>query len=237
MANESLVPTSVAIICDGNRRWARKHGYEVFIGHRKATDEIFEQLIDYSIARGIKYLTFWVFSTENWTRDKKEVDYLMNLFREFFDKRMEDLDDKGVRVKVIGYRPAFAKDIQERIAKGEERTKDNDVLTLTLAMNYGGRDEITRAVKVIAQEVKAGKLDPEAITSELISEHLDTSYMPDPDLIICTSGELRMSGFMPWQSNYSEFAFPECTFPEFTSEKMDEVLASYAKRDRRFGGK
>ncbi len=237
MTKKISVPTSVAIICDGNRRWARQRGLEVFMGHKKATNEVFEQLIDRSISRGIKYLTFWIFSTENWKRDKKEVDYLMNLFREFFDQRIKDLDDKGVRVKVIGYKPAFAKDIQERIARGEERTKDNTVLTLTLAMNYGGRDELVRATQKIAKKVANGTLSPEAITPDVISEHLDTAYMPDPDLIIRTSGELRLSGFMPWQSNYAEFVFPKFMFPEFTPEKLDEILEMFRQRDRRFGGK
>lgn len=231
------VPTSIAIICDGNRRWARERGLEVFLGHRKATNEIFENLINHSITRGIKYLTFWIFSTENWSRDKKEVEYLMNLFREFFDNRISQLGEKNVRIKVIGYRPAFARDIQERIERGERETAANTGLTLTLAMNYGGRDEITRAMKKIADKVANGELSPENITEQTISEHLDTSYMPDPDLIIRTSGEQRLSGFMPWQSNYAEFVFPQFTFPDFTPEKLDEMIEIFAKRERRFGGK
>lgn len=237
MSTQLKIPTSVAIICDGNRRWARQHGFEVFVGHRKATNEVFEALIDRSIELGISYLTFWIFSTENWTRDKKEVDYLMNLFREFFDKRIGELGEKDVRIKVIGDRTAFAEDIQDRMARGERETKDNKTLTLTLAMNYGGRDEITRAVKSLATKVENGELSAEDISSEVISQELDTAYMPDPDVIIRTSGEQRMSGFMPWQSNYSEFIFPEFTFPEFTPEKLDEMIEIFTKRDRRFGGK
>lgn len=229
-------PTSVAIICDGNRRWARERGLEAFLGHRKATDEIFEDLVKHCLEKGIAYITFWVFSTENWKRDKKEVDYLMNLFREFFDKRIGDLDKKGVRVKVIGDTSAFDADIQARIAKGEAETEKNSTLTLTLAMNYGGRDELLRATKKIAQKVASGALHPEEITEQTISDHLDTAYMPDPDLIIRTSGELRTSGFMLWQSNYAEFSFPSWAFPEFTAEKFAEVLASFALRERRFGG-
>lgn len=231
------VPTSVAIICDGNRRWAREHGLEVFLGHRKATNEVFENLINHSIKRGIKYLTFWIFSTENWTRDKKEVEYLMNLFREFFDNRISELGEKNVRIKVIGHKPAFAEDIQERIARGERETSSNTGLTLTLAMNYGGRDELTRAMKKIAEKVEQGELKASDLTQQTITENLDTAYMPDPDFIIRTSGELRLSGFMPWQSNYSEFIFPEFTFPDFTPEKLDEMIEEFKKRQRRFGGK
>jgi undecaprenyl diphosphate synthase len=233
---KTTFPKHVAIICDGNRRWAREHGFEVFIGHRRATNEIFENLIDHSLARGLKYLTFWIFSTENWKRERREVAYLMDLFREFFDKRINDLDKKGVRVQVIGDITKFAPDIQERIKRGTAETSHNSTLVLTLAMNYGGRDEITRAVQQIARDVAEGTLAPEAITPQIISSRLDTNVLPDPDVIVRTSGEHRLSGFMLWQCEYSEFIFPSFHFPDFTPEKFDEVLAEFARRNRRFGG-
>lgn len=234
--SEQKAPQHIAIICDGNRRWARERGLEVFMGHKKATEEIFEKLIMHAITREIKYLTFWIFSTENWKREKREVDFLMNLFRSFFDNKISDMDRKGVRVKVIGDITKFAPDIQERILRGTKETEKNRTLTLVLAMNYGGRDELTRAIQALAKDVKSGALQPEDITGEILTKHLDTHFMPEPELIIRTGGEQRLSGFMLWQCNYSEFMFPEWTFPEFTPEKLDEVLAEFEKRQRRFGG-
>jgi len=151
------VPQHLAIICDGNRTWARKRGLKVFMGHKQATTVIFEDLINHSIKRGIKYLTFWIFSTENWKRDKVEVDFLMNLFRQVFDERIDSWSDRGVRVKMIGDIKGFAQDIQDRIIEAEKKTKDNKKITVTLAMNYGGRDELTRAIQKIAKEVKDNK--------------------------------------------------------------------------------
>lgn len=226
----------VAIICDGNRRWAKAHGMEVFMGHRKAAEEVFEDLIVEATKLGIKNLTFWVFSTENWKRDTLEVSYLMNLFKEFFDKRINDLDKKGVRVKVIGNLEKFDEEIRTRIANGTAQTANNDRITVTLAMNYGGRDEMVRAIRKIVELAKANNISSDEVTAELISKNLDTSYMPDPDLIIRTGGEQRLSGFFPWQSEYAEFAFPEFAFPDFTAEKLREIVEDFMKRNRRFGG-
>lgn len=226
----------VAIICDGNRRWAKAHGMEVFMGHRKAAEEVFEDLIVEATKLGIKNLTFWVFSTENWKRDTIEVSYLMNLFKEFFDKRINDLDKKGVRVKVIGNLEKFDEEIRTRIANGTAQTANNDRITVTLAMNYGGRDEMVRAIRKIVELIKTGVVTDDNINAELISKNLDTSYMPDPDLIIRTGGEQRLSGFFPWQSEYAEFAFPEFAFPDFTAEKLREIVEDFMKRNRRFGG-
>lgn len=233
----NYTPKHIAIICDGNRRWAREQGLKVFAGHQKAVDENFEELIEHSINLGIEYLTFWIFSTENWKRDKKEVEFLMNLFRKIFDEKLDLWKEKGIRVRVIGDPTKFEEDIQERIQVGEEKTKDNSKLTVVLAMNYGGRDEITRAVQKIAQKVEAGELDSEEISQQTVAQHLDTHDMPDPDFIVRTSGESRLSGFMSWQQQYSEFIFVQETFPEFHAENLDASIAEFKKRDRRFGGK
>lgn len=235
MTNTHSIPTHIAIICDGNRRWARAHGLEVFAGHNKAVTENFEELIDHSIKIGLKYLTFWIFSTENWDRDKKEVEFLMNLFRRIFDKQIDGWKEKGVRFNMIGDITGFENDIQDRIRDGQEKTKNETKVTVTLAMNYGGRDELTRTMQKIAQKVADGILHPEEITQKTIAEHLDTAGMPDPDCIVRTSGEYRMSGFMSWQQQYSEFIFVPYAFPEMHATQLEEVIEEFNKRNRRFG--
>jgi undecaprenyl diphosphate synthase len=230
------VPEHIAIICDGNRRWAKSQGLKVFAGHKKAVHENFEELIDHSIKIGLKYLTFWIFSTENWKRDKVEVDFLMNLFREIFDKRIDGWKEKGVKFNMIGNISGFADDIQSRILDGEEKTQENDLLTVTLAMNYGGRDELTRTMQKLAKKVVAGDIQPEDITQEMIAQNLDTAGMPDPACIVRTSGEFRMSGFMSWQQNYSEFIFVDYTFPELHAKELEDCIREFNRRNRRFGG-
>ena len=225
------IPTHIAIACDGNRRWAKKRGLPAFAGHKQAVDHVFEPLIDHAQEREVKYLTFWIFSTENWKRDKKEVESLMNLFRVFFDERIDKWNQKNIRFKMIGNRSLFAQDIQDRIEKGEQKTKDNTGITVTLAMSYGGRDEIVRAVKKCVDN----KEDIEKLTEKKFAKYLDTAGTPEPDLIVRTSGEQRMSGYMMWQSQYSEFYFPEWHFPEFSPDKLDEVIEEFQNRQRRFG--
>lgn len=228
------IPTHLAVICDGNRRWAKAHKLQVFKGHEKAVNDVFEPLIDAAAARGIKYLTFWIFSTENWDRDKFEIEMLMNLFRSFFTRQIDELHQKGVRVNMIGRLGDFAPDIQEKIKDGMEKTKHNQKITVTLAMSYGGRDEILRAVnKVIAQRVE--NQDSQPMTKAELSAQLDTHDLPDPDFIVRTSGEQRTSGFLLWQADYAEWYFPQWHFPEFSPEKLDEVIAEYQHRHRRFG--
>ncbi len=229
------LPTHLAIICDGNRRWAKSHGWDVLRGHKFAIDEIFEPLADHAAKLGIGYITFWVFSTENWDREKREVTALMNLFRKVFDEKVPRLHEKNYRIKHIGNLAGLPEDIQKRIADGIELTKNNTGLTLTFAMNYGGHDELQRAIQKIGKKVAAGELQPEQIDEKVIANNLDTAGMPEPDLIVRTSGEQRLSGFMSWQSNYAEFSFPKFDFPDFTPEKLDEVLADFATRKRRFG--
>lgn len=224
-----MTPQHVAIICDGNRRWAKAHKLEVVLGHRKAVDDVFEPLIDRAIEHEIKVLTFWVFSTENWKRDTTEVSALMQLFRELLTRQIKQLHEKGIRLKIIGDLSKFDSDIQEKVQRGLELTKNNSKITVVFAMNYGGRDEILRAInKVIQSQAKL-------IDADTFSDQLDTAGIPDPDFIIRTGGERRLSGFLLWQSEYAELAFPEFYFPEFTPNKLDELLEEYQQRKRRFG--
>lgn len=225
----------LAIICDGNRRWAKAHHLPPFEGHRRAVDQVFDELIEAASQRGIKFLTFWIFSTENWQRDQLEVEGLMNLFRRFFDTRINEFKQKNIRFKMIGNLSHFAPDLQKRIVEGMEKTQTCDKITVTLAMSYGGRDELVRATQKIAHQVLSGGLRPEEITALTLTNSLDTAGVPDPDLIVRTSGEQRLSGFLIWQAEYAEFYFPQWHFPEFDGEKLDECLAEYAARQRRFG--
>ncbi len=243
MAPNQVIPTHLAIVCDGNRRWARTHKLQVFQGHEHAVKEVFEPLIDHAQARGIKFLTFWVFSTDNWDRDPAEIKVLMDLFRGFYDRQVDELHQKNVRVNMIGSLAAFASDIQERILDGMAKTKDNTGITVTLAMNYGGRDELLRAARVLAQKVADGEMTNADITEETIGRYLDTggyglpnrAVLPDPDLIVRTSGEQRLSGYLLWQMEYAELWFPSFHFPEFTPSRLDEAIEEFNRRQRRFG--
>jgi undecaprenyl diphosphate synthase len=229
--------THIAIIMDGNRRWARTHGLPISEGHRKAVFDILEPLIDHAASRGIVYLTFWAFSTENWKRSKREVTTLMTIFRKMIRMQWLRLHEKGVRIRVIGDISKFPKDIAGSISDVVEQTKNNKKITVIFALNYGGRDEITRAIQKLLENKKQSVLSgvEGQITEDIISEMLDTKGIPDPDLIVRTGGEERLSGFLLWQSNYSELMFPSWYFPEFTPEKLDEVILDYEKRERRFG--
>lgn len=221
------IPTHIAIIMDGNRRWARERGLPALSGHQKVADDVLEPLVEHAAQRGIKFITFWAFSTENWHRNKAEVEGIMRIFRHVIQKRWARLHEKGVRVRVIGDISKFASDIQESLTKVIDQTKDNKKITAVFALNYGGRDEILRAIKQVT--------DPSAVTDASFSALLDTSGIPDPDLIIRTSGEQRLSGFLPWQSAYSELYFPKFHMPDFTPERLDEALDEYQRRHRRFG--
>lgn len=229
--DQAKMPQHVAIICDGNRRWARSKGWLPFAGHEYAVKHTIDELIDRAASRQISFLTFWLFSTENWDRDAVEIDYLMNLFRYMFDQKIEQLGQKNIRVRVIGDKSRLAPDIQDRIARGEAQTAHNTGMTVVVALNYGGRDEIVRAVKKL---VESGASSDE-ITDQLLANNLDTAGMPDPDLIIRTSGELRLSGFMAWQQQYAELFFAQTPFPDFGGDHLDKALESFQKRQRRFG--
>ncbi len=226
----SVVPNHIAIIMDGNRRWARSHGWEAIRGHEYVVDNVIEPLVDRCIELGIPYLTLWAFSTENWERDKSEIEGMMKLFRRAFEKKVEDLHKKGVQLRIIGNIDRFPEDIAQSAKKWVEISKDNSKITVSFALNYGGREEILTAISKLAAPGKNG-----TITAEEFEQHLSTSGMPDPDLIIRPGGQLRLSGFLPWQSVYAELYFTDVLMPEFTAPELDEALEDYASRQRRFG--
>lgn len=220
-------PRHIAIIMDGNRRWAKEHALPPLSGHQRVADDVLEPLVEHAASRGVAFITFWAFSTENWNRNAAEVTGIMRIFRHMIKKRWSRLHEKGVRVKVIGDISRFSPDIRESLRGVMEQTKDNAKITAVFALNYGGRDEILRAVRNLP--------DARGVTEEEFSGALDTAGIPDPDLIIRTSGEQRLSGFLPWQSVYSELYFPPFHMPDFTTERLDEALEVYAARQRRFG--
>lgn len=225
------IPQHIAIIMDGNRRWAKKHKLLALQGHEYVSEKVIEPLVDRCIERGVKYLTLWAFSTENWRREKEEVAGLMQLFRHSFKKNAQTLHDKGVRLNTIGDMSRFPADIQKGVQEWIERGKSNTKITVTFALNYGGRDEILRAVKKLLSE----NCQPEKLTEEIFSNYLDTADMPDPDLIIRPGGEQRLSGYLPWQAVYAEFYFTDVLMPDFSPTELDKALEEYERRQRRFG--
>lgn len=230
-----VVPRHVAIILDGNGRWAKAKGMPRSYGHIKGCDNL-EKVCTVAKELGIKYLTVYAFSTENWKRSKEEVDGLMKLFRNYMKKCIKISRDNKMRVKVIGDPRAFDQDLQDKIRELEEYSSQFDELHFQIALNYGSRDEITRAVRHMAEDVKEGKLAPEDITEETVSDYLDTRGLPDPDLLIRTSGEERLSNFLMWQLAYTEFYFTDVAWPDFDREEFVKAIEKYNKRDRRFGG-
>lgn len=230
------VPQHVAVIMDGNRRWAADHQMGPVDGHREAAEKTIEPIVDRAIKHGIKYLTFWAFSTENRNRDKFELRGLFGVFRDALKTKIRRLHEKGVKIKVIGNVDWFPGDIPERVKKMVNLTRDNEIITVSFALNYGGRDEILRAVKKLLKKVELGEVKVKNIDEAEFSKNLDTAGMPDPDLIIRTGGERRLSGYLPWQSVYSEIYFTNVLFPDFSPEEFDKALLDYQKRDRRFGG-
>ncbi len=225
-------PTHVAIICDGNRRWARQKGLAAVVGHERATEMVFEPLIKKSVELGISYLTFWVFSTENWNRDPAEVSLLMQLFRKGFTEKIKLFKKNNVRLRIIGDLSKFPEDIRQKVLNAVGETKSNTQITVTFAMNYGGRDELVRAIRRMAADGVA--LD--TVTEEDISTHLDTGDLPDPDLIIRTGGEQRLSGFLLWQCQYAELFFSDQLYPDFSADDFQAAVEEYTTRQRRFGG-
>ncbi len=229
------IPEHVAIIMDGNGRWAKKRLMPRNFGH-KAGAKVVEQMCEDAYNLGVKYLTVYAFSTENWKRSVEEVTGIMNLLRNYLIDCIERASKNNMRVRVIGDRTALAPDIVDKINELEAITAKYDGLNFTIALNYGGRDELRRAVSDIASKVKAGELEPEAIDEELISSHLDTTGIPDPDLLIRTSGELRLSNYLIWQLAYTEFYFTDVLWPDFTVEDLKEAIRYYNGRERRYGG-
>ncbi|HIX98866.1 MULTISPECIES: isoprenyl transferase [Clostridia] len=229
------VPRHVAIILDGNGRWARSKGMPRNYGHAQGSKNV-ERICEEAWRMGIKYLTVYAFSTENWSRPKDEVDALMKLLRNYMKTCLKTAAKNDMKVRVIGDKTRLDADIRSRIAELEEATKNNGGLNFQIALNYGSRDEIVRAVRKIARDAKDGKLEPESITSEVISSYLDTHDIPDPDLLIRTSGEERLSNFLLWQLAYSEFYFTDVLWPDFTKEELMKAIEQYNSRDRRYGG-
>ena len=232
--DKNSMPKHIAIIMDGNRRWAKKHGKNASYGHKEGAKTL-EKIVRYANKIGLKYITVYAFSTENWKRAEEEVSALMMLLQNYLDDYSKRADTENIRVKILGDITALSSGMQKSILKCMERTKDNTGVTFNIALNYGGRDEIVKAVKKIAEDVKEGKIDVNTINEEMISNNLYTAGMPDPDLLIRTSGELRLSNFLPWQVVYSEFLFVDKNWPDFTEEDLDNAIIEYQKRTRKFG--
>ena len=221
---------------DGNRRWAKQRGLTTKDGH-KAGSKNLETIATFCNEIGIKYLTVYAFSTENWKRSQEEVSALMFILKANLDSMLRKMDLKNIKIRVIGEKENIPKDIEKKINKLVEKTKNNTGLVLNIAFNYGGRAELVHAVKNIAQNVKNGEIDIKDIDEKMISDNIYTAGQPDPDLMIRTSNELRTSNFLPWQLTYSEFYFPEKHWPEFGKEDLIEAIKVYQKRNRRFGGR
>ena len=232
---EYRVPKHVCIIMDGNGRWAKKRLLPRKAGHVQGA-RVVEQICEDAYDLGIEYLTVYAFSTENWQRPQDEVDALMNLLRKYMKDSLARSAKNNMRVRVLGDISVLDEDLQQSIRELEEASASNTGLKFQVAINYGGRDEIVRATRKISELVKEGKLDPEDITEKTFSEYLDTAGMPDPELMIRTSGELRTSNFLPWQIAYSEFYFTNVLWPDFDKKELERAIDFYNGRERRFGG-
>ena len=229
------VPQHIAIILDGNGRWAKKKGMPRNYGHAQGSKNV-ERICEAAYKMGVKYLTVYAFSTENWKRPKDEVDALMNLLRNYMKTCLKTAEKNRMCVRVIGDKTALDDDIRMRIAQLEEATKDNDGLCFQIALNYGSRDEMLRAVKKLSADCAEGKIKAEEITEKIYESYLDTCGIPDPDLMIRTSGEQRLSNYLLWQLAYSEFYFTDVLWPDFTKDELAKAIEYYNSRDRRFGG-
>ena len=232
--DKNYMPKHIAIIMDGNRRWAKAQGKPASFGHKEGAKTL-EKIVRYANKIGLGYITVYAFSTENWKRTEDEVKALMLLLQNYLDDYSKRADTENIRVKILGDISALSEGMQKSIIKCMERTKNNTGVTFNIALNYGGRNEIVKAVKEIAEKVKSGEIKPEDINEDIISGHLYTKNEPDPDLVIRTSGELRLSNFLPWQSVYSELLFIQKNWPDFTEEDLDNAIIEYQKRTRKFG--
>ena len=230
-----VIPRHVALILDGNGRWAKKRGLPRTAGHKQGCVAV-EQIVEDAARLGIEYLTVYGFSTENWKRSAEEVGALMQLFRFYTKRLLKIAGENNVRVKMIGDRYRFAQDIIDGINNLEEKTRDNTGLTFVIAVNYGSRDEIRRAVQKMLTDCRDGKLSPEEVDEAKIASYLDTAGIPDPDLMIRTSGELRLSNYLLWQLAYAELYVTDTLWPDFNREELIRAIEAYNKRERRFGG-
>ncbi len=232
--NEENMPQHIAIIMDGNRRWARAKGKPAAFGHKEGAKTL-EKIVRYANKIGLKYITVYAFSTENWKRAEEEVNALMVLLQSYLDDYSKRADSENIKVKILGDITALSPKMQKSIKECMEKTKENTGVTFNIALNYGGRDEIVKAVKAIAEKVKNDEIELENINEELITNNLYTKGQPDPDLVIRTSGEIRLSNFLPWQVVYSEFIFIEKNWPDFNEEDLDNAIIEYQRRHRKFG--
>ena len=232
--SEMKIPNHVAIILDGNGRWAKKRLMPRNYGHAKGAKTV-EKICEEAWDMGIKYLTVYAFSTENWKRPQDEVDALMKLLKNYLKDCIERSNSNDMRVRVIGDKTALSDEIREKIEELEEMTKDNKGLNFTIAINYGSRDEMVRAMKKMAMDVKEGKVSPEELSEATFENYLDTIGIPDPDLLIRTSGEQRLSNYLLWQLAYTEFYFTDVLWPDFSKKDLEQAVLVYNKRDRRFG--
>ncbi|MDD2428663.1 MAG: polyprenyl diphosphate synthase [Eubacteriales bacterium] len=232
----SQLPKHVAIIMDGNGRWARRHKLAIALGHRKGVEAL-RDVIRLSSDAGIVALSIFAFSTENWRRSKEEVDALMNLILEYFRKEIDELHERDVIIRILGDKAALPQSQREAVADAERRTQNNNGLHLNIALNYGGQDEIIRAAKSLAAKAVAGEIDPEGITAQTFENELYTAGQPQVDLLIRTSGEMRISNFMLYQCAYAEMLFPEVLWPDYSVDLFKEDLKRFGQRDRRFGGR
>lgn len=229
------IPKHIGIIMDGNGRWAKKRHLPRSAGHTQGA-KVFRKIARYCSDIGVEYLTVYAFSTENWKRPDEEVNSLMRLFKEYLNEALRDFKDDSIVVRFIGDKAPFSKELQELMIKNEEESKSRDGMVLNIAMNYGSRDELVRAVKNISQNVKDGSMDIDKIDEATVSNFLYTANQPDPDLIIRPSGEYRISNFLLWQSAYSEFVIMNTLWPDFTTDDLDEAIRIFNNRNRRFGG-
>lgn len=233
--DHSDAPKHVAIVMDGNGRWAQQRGRPRLFGHQAGARRV-RDILSACPDLGVKYLTIFAFSTENWKRTQAEVAGLMNLFRKYIIREAKELLQSGVRVRFIGDRIRLDPKLVALMDDLEQATCNNSLVNLTIAINYGGRDEVARAARRLAQDVAAGRLDANEVNEETLPRYLDTCVLPDPDLVIRTSGEARISNFLLWQSAYAEYEFVDTLWPDFTPQEFARVLGSFGKRDRRFGG-
>ena len=228
------VPVHVGVIMDGNGRWAKKRGLPRKIGHREGAKN-FRTITRHAKAIGIQYITYYAFSTENWKRPKDEVDSIMNLFEKYLDE-VKDFIEENIRIRFIGDRTALSENLQKKMAHVEEISRDFDSMTLVLAINYGGQDEICHSVRQIAKKVAAGEISPDDIDCSMIERNLYTEEIPPLDLVIRPSGEQRLSNFMIWQAAYAEFYYTNILWPDFKNEDLDRAVIAFSERNRRFGG-
>ncbi len=230
-----LVPRHVAIVMDGNGRWAKERGLPRTAGHERGEHSLFD-VVEGAIEIGVKAISAYAFSTENWTRSPDEVRFLMGFNRDVIRRRRDEMHELGVRVRWAGRSPRLWRSVIKELKVAEELTRDNDVLTLTMCVNYGGRAEISDAARAIAREVAAGRLNPEKVDDRAVARHLYVPELPDADLVWRTSGEQRLSNFMLWQAAYSEFVFTDVLWPDVDRRHLWQAIDTYARRDRRYGG-